>query len=406
VALSKTQFAKSELEDGQQKFFFSGYDISVLEKVGKIGPHLFARVASDLCIKVISNPGNFLKVVDNNVILPGNIDSASDSLVHRLIVIYERLGITSEMGDVNITIPEFTNGWIANMSYIYEVLYRVISSAQNKENVEMLPTHLNQDIGRVLISMILFKWASRHNMAAYLRDDVKKRGNISEVTFSDLIKGYGTTLPGTIAGRIACAIYQLVGIISSLPGIDRMIPHTMFLSGGDIRRNLAPPRQIIEKKGRDTKIVQKGEINILRFDNVRFLMPKERLAAKDVNESANLEKEIREFDAASICNRDYYKLEALVKDYFNRNGRNYFRLRRLTRVRLHAIKEVRREAKQSDQIPDAEFNSDDFIDSVKIMAESLIADITRKSSILERLSTDILSFTSEGILPSLVSASH
>jgi hypothetical protein len=306
---------------------------------------------------------------------------------------------------MNISVPEFSNGWIANMHYIYETLYRIVSSALKTENKEMLPTHMNQDIGRILINMIVFKWASRHNMAAYLREDIKKRGNLSEVAFSDLIRGYGTVLPGTIAGRIVSALYQLIGIISNLPGIDGMIPHSLFMSGGDIRRNLAPPRQIVEKKGRDTKIVQKGELNVLRFDNVRFLMPKERVAVRDENESANLEKEIREFDAASVPNRNYQELESKVKGFFDRNGRSYFKLRRLTRLRLHAIKEVRREAKQSDQIPDAEFNSDEFIDSVKIMAESLIADATRKSSVLERLSVNILSFSSEGTLPSLVDPS-
>lgn len=255
----------------------------------------------------------------------------------------------------------------------------------------MLPHHLGNDFGKVVVSVIVYKWANKHSLATYLTRDTKVKGNLSEVAFTDIVKGWGTTTAGNLAGRMASATYQLLGIISELPGISEMIPRTYFMSGGDIRKKHSPARQVVERKGRETKLVQKGEINVLRFDNVRFLLPSERNALKSQNEASDLETKIRAFDATLVKDRDYPKLETEVKQYFDSNSKLYFALRRLARQRLYAVKEVKREAKQSDQIPDSDFGANDFIDTVVKQAESLIVDIDRKRSIIDRLSINVLS---------------
>jgi hypothetical protein len=296
-----------------------------------------------------------------------------------------------KIGDSTVAVPEFTKGWVTNASYAFDILLKIILSISSQDEKEMMPHHIRSDFGRILISMIVFKWANKNNLSAYLKLDVKKKGNLSEVAFLDVVKGWGTTLSGTIAGRIASALYQLTSIIATLPGTSEIVPRSCFMAAGDIRKKCSPSRQVLETKGKEKHLVQKGEVNVLRFDNVRFLLPAERLKAKSFNESSDLEKKIREFDATSIRDRNYPALEKEIKDYFDKNSKSYFQFRRLARERLYAIKEVKREAKQSDQIPDSDFSNNEYIESICKQMELVIADVNRKTLIKERLLINVLS---------------
>jgi hypothetical protein len=300
------------------------------------------------------------------------------------------------IGDSTVTIPEFTKGWVTNVTSAFDILLKTIlsSSVEKATEREMMPHHIRNDFNKLLISMIAFKWANRHGLSSYLKLDVKKRGNISEVAFFDIMKGWGTALSGTIAGRIASAIYQLTSIIANLPGTSDVIPKTFFMSAGEIRKKCSPSRQVLETKGKERHLVQKGEVNVLRFDNVRFLLPSERVKAKRHNEAADLEAQIRKFDALPVKDRNYPELETEIKNYFDKNSKSYFQLRRLARERLYAIKEVKREAKQSDQIPDSDFSNNEYIESICKQADLLIADADRRALIQQRLTIDILSVLS------------
>jgi carbamoylphosphate synthase small subunit len=162
-----------------------------------------------------------------------------------------------------------------------------------------------------------------------------------------------------------------------------------FLSAHDLRNSITPPRQVVEKVGKTQRVVKRGNLNVLRFDNVRFLLPKERAEVRHYNESMELERELRDFDVSPIADRDYQKLEKSIRDKVTHKSTLYFNLRRAARNRLMAIKEVRREAKQSDQIPDADFNSNDFLDSVLKQAESIIIDLGRRRAIMDRLNLSL-----------------
>jgi hypothetical protein len=275
-----------------------------------------------------------------------------------------------------------------------DLIQRVVSNlgrvSSEKEN---LPAKVNNDIGNAIVSLIVYKWANRNNMAAYLKDFVKIRGNISESAFRDVAKGWGTPCEGNLAGRMMSSIYQLTGILSSHPGISEMMNRSHFLTGADIRRSIAPPRQLVEKVGKAIKIVSRGEINVMRFDNIRFLLPIERAKAKIYNESADAESWVRDFDAIEVRDRNYPQLHAKLKEHVDMNADVYFKLRRAARQRLYAVKEVRREAKQPDQIADSEFASNKFLDSVIELAESTMIDLGRRASIVEALRTDLVSST-------------
>ncbi|XDO01624.1 hypothetical protein [Phytophthora cinnamomi ormycovirus 7-5] len=390
---SKGFYRVKTLDDGNRAFMCHIHNTGMILDACKVGPRVLERTLCELCLKESLNPGRFLNVSDSKFLVPSNLDEAADSQVHKLLILYNLLGFKMEIAEGQSAIPNFSPGWDTNVNWAFDTIHRVVCSVIREDTKETLPTHLKQDFSKILIQVIVYKWASKHNVAAYLTNEYKQRGNLSEIAMLDIMKGWGTTLAGNIAGRMASAIYQLTSIIANHPGTNEMIPRSAFLTAGAIRRRLAPPRQVVEKKGRESKLVQSGEINVLRFDNVRFLLPSERVEAKKLNEAADLEKHIREFDCLSINERDYPALELTVKNFFEKNSKTYFRLRRNARQRLYAVKEIRREAKQTDQIPDSDFSSEIFIDSVVEQAESMIVDLQRRHSIIERLRLDVFSST-------------
>jgi hypothetical protein len=301
-----------------------------------------------------------------------------------------------EVTDEQISIPNFSQGWITNMSYVFDALHRIIVNlSRPRELREKLPARASQEVVSLLVSIITYKWANKKNLSLFLKEGIKKKGNTSAASFLDVVKGWGTPAEGNLAASMANSIYHIASSLASHDGISAMMNKSVFLAGSEVRGMVTPPRQIVEKVGRATRVVARGEINVLRYDNIRFLLPSERNRAKSHNESADVENNIREFDAKQIDERDYHQLLELLRVKVDENANLYFKLRRLARQRLYAVKEVKREAKQPDLVPDSDFASNDYINSVCKQAESIIIDIGRKRSIIERLQTDPVSTTFE-----------
>jgi len=367
---------------------------SAVETAMNVGPRTLARVLRDVGIKRVSSPGTLLNVQQGKVRLPSNLESAADSLVYKSLILYSMLGIELEVTDQQVSIPEFSQGWATNMSYIYSVLLKIAANLMvDPTKREQLPAKMQSSVGKQIMHILVYKWASRKNLVAFLNPEVKKSGNKSVTEWLDLVGGWGTPCQGNLAQRIAASIYQILGIISLDDGISQMMNPLHFLTGSDLRKFSAPPKQILEKKGTVIKVVKQGEINVLRFDSIRFLLPKERVRAKEFNESADLEKQIRQFDRLAVKDRNYPQLLETIKAVVAENSIKYFKLRRLSRNRLYAIKEIRREAKQPDQINDTEFGNNEFIDSVCKQADAMIVDIDRRRSLKDRLLLDPISLT-------------
>jgi hypothetical protein len=390
--LLKTPYLKCEAVDGCSAFVISRADLPSIQDAMKIGPRTLSRVLGEIGQKSVSSPGTLFSVHDNRVSLPSNLESAADSLVHKFIILFNRLSIKSEFTDQQISIPEFSQGWTTNVSNILNIYLKIVANfSVEPAKREQLPAKMKTAVGRQILSLIVFKWASRKNLVTYLNSETKKLGNISEISFIDVVRGWGTSCQGNLAQRLASSIYQLSGIISHNSLIDEMMNRAYFASGSDLRKSIAPPRQVVEKVGKTIKVVKRGEVNVLRFDNIRFLLPSERGLAKAKNESSDFEDKIKEFDHLPVKDRNYPQMVELLREGITENGKIYFKLRRLAKERLYAIKEVRREAKQPDQIPDSEFANNEFVSSVIKQAEALILDIDRRGSIIERLRMDPIS---------------
>jgi len=392
--IKKELYQSSEI-DGEIAVLLPASDKESVEAAMKIGPRVLARILKESCFKNSSmeskTPGALFKIVDNKIRLPSNLESAADSMVHKLMLIYSRLGIHIEVSDQKVEIPSWSQGWETHMSYTLDLTHKLLSNLRRpKESREMLPTKLSQEFGQTLVSVLVYKWANKNNLSAYLKDDVKKLGNLSEAQFLNKVEGWGTPTKNNLAGLMSSSIYQLVSNLANEHDLIDVIPRTVMLSGGELRRMTEPSRQIVEKSGKTTKIVKRGEINVLRFDNIRFLMPSERMALKKMNESADVENHVREFDALHLKDRNYPQFVKDLKEVVAENSARYFYLRRLARQRLYAIKEVRREAKQPDQVNDSDFTSNEFIASVCKQAEAMIIDLGRRRSVLERLRTSIV----------------
>jgi hypothetical protein len=259
---------------------------------------------------------------------------------------------------------------------------------QNFKN--KLPARPKERVAKTLIYVMTFKYANAHGISQYLKRDVRREGNLSEISFCDTIKGWGATIEGNFLGRIASATYQLCGIISRIEGFNKILCKDHFMNGLDIRQAIAPARQIIVKEGNKTSVKAKGDVNVLKFDSIRFLTPEERSRVRNYNKSLDLENQIQAFDKLSIEDRNYPQFETQVKDLIRSNENKYFRLRRLARDRLYAIKEVRKEARQSDRISDGEFQNDAIIATTITLVRSILEDEDRIESLVRRLSISIV----------------
>jgi hypothetical protein len=363
----------------------------------KVGRRVLLRTLREACFKVSALPQKgqprFLVVQNGLVRLPSNLESAADSMVHKLILLYPRLGAKMEVVPENCSTPTFSHGWQTHMSYTLDLVSRLQTTIYRTEGPrEKLPTKLTSEFGRVLIKVLVYKWANKRGLSAYLKSEIKEGGNLSESAFVDRVKSWGTPVENNIGSEIVSAIYGIISIFADHPGLQDCLPKSYFMTGVDLRKAAEPPRQVVEKTGKKTQIVQRGEINVLRFDNIRFLMPSERSALKRYNESGDLENQIRRFDELEIKDRDYPKFLEDLKKKVADNSVRYFTIRRLARQRLYAVKEVRREAKQPENVPDSDFASNGFIETVCKQAESIIIDMGRKRSVEDRLKTPIVSF--------------
>jgi hypothetical protein len=371
--------------------------IQSVDKAMKLGPKTLFGVLREVCRKKVVSTATLLHVSsESKVRIPSNLESAADSLAHRMLILFDKLKVEMEISEEQISVPTFSQGWTTNMSYIFDLLSRIVSNLGRVDaDKEKLPAKMNNSIGNVIVSLITFKWANKHSLSTYLKNEVKRIGNIPESNFLDLVKSWGTACEGNLAGCMASSLYQVIGYISNHPGIEAMMNKSMFLTGSDVRKLASPPRQLVEKVGRQSKIITRGELNVLRFDGIRFLLPRERLAVRIYNESGEIENQVRQFDALEVQNRNYSGLLNEIKGLVTKTSDRYFKLRRLARQRLYAVKEVRREAKQQDQITDAEFANNEFIDTVCEQAESMIIDLGRRRSVTDRLRTDIVSLVFE-----------
>jgi len=310
--------------------------------------------------------------------------------MHKLIGLYGGLNIKMSISDDQIAVPTFSKGWDTNVSMALDTLLRITANLNRPETErENLPARMNNSIANTILHLIVFKWANRNNRATYLMKKVKEGGNLSETSFKDLAKAWGLSLDGNLPSRMLSSIYQITGIISQRKDIETMLNPAHFVSGSEMRKSVQPPRQLVVKTGRATKIEAKGEINVLRFDNIRFLMPKERAQVKERNESSDLETEIREFDKLKVKDRPYPDLYDKIKTTIEDTSSRYFMLRRLARKRLYAIKEVRKCVGQQDIVPDSDFTSNKLVESTLKLVDSSNLDNDIKDSYKTRLNIDL-----------------
>jgi hypothetical protein len=389
------------LHEGLNYCVISKRSLTIVQQLEDLGPETLKRSLSELCIKApLTNSERFFKIAEREFSVPSNIESGSDTLAYKQVILLMRLGFKMKVAEMQSLIPSVSEGWTRSYSLLIDTLSNVAFNAleDSKDAKAMLPHHTRNEVVKTISYMIAYRWANRRRISRFLTEQIKQKGNVSEERFSKFIETWGTQLNGNICGDLISSVYQIIGIIANIPGLDNMIPRGYFLSGQDIRKLCAPSRQITEKKGKDVKVVSAGTLNTLRFDNVRFLLPSERLKAKRLNESSELDNKIREFDSKEVCNRNFAEFEETVKKYFEDNSKNYYTLRRNARSRLYAIKEVRREAKQSDVINDTEFTSENFISTVVRQAESMMIDVGRKVSVKERLEDNIFKSLPENLL--------
>jgi len=322
------------------------------------------------------------------------MDAAADGLVHRLLGLFGDLDITCEMADEQLAIPTFSKGWDTNMTIIFDTLHKIIvDSKLDRAKQPLLPVHVRSPSARNVISMVLYRWATRHDMAAYLDADVRKIGGITCQQFTDIVNGWGTDCQAGLGNRFTACIYQIIGLIARLPGIDTMINPSHFVNGSTLRQRIIPARQVsvisVDKAGKRTRTLVRKAINVLRFDNIRFLTPKERSVIKEENEATVLEELVQKFDRTPIKDRKYSEFESEAREMVNRKARHYFLVRRMARTRLYAIKDIRREAKLSDQIADTEFASNEIVETTIKLVEQLNIDANKKAGLIARLSVDM-----------------
>jgi hypothetical protein len=388
--LSKLGFYRLEVRDGETYAFFRKSDVPAFRVASQLGEKVSTNFVILNAQKTITNPGNFFSISGNKVRIPSNLESAANSGCVGLITLYGRLGVEMEIVSETLTIPSFSVGWVTNMSSMLDFLLKVENVTRRKAG-EVLPFKIGHSASKRLLDILIYKWATKQGLAAYLIPEIRKAGNASLQSFMDMAKGWGTPLDGNLAGRLTSSLYDLASYIANHVDLYDVVPKGLFLSGLQVKNTFNPPRNILEKKGKESKVVQKGFFNVLRFDTMRFLTPSERMELKSHGKSYETQKVIELFDRLPLRVRDYPKLEADLKERITGASQEYFRLRRAARSRLYAIKEVRREAKQSDLIADADFNNSKFIDSVCHQADSIIVDQARRQALKARLTANILS---------------
>jgi hypothetical protein len=223
-----------------------------------------------------------------------------------------------------------------------------------------------------------------------MTDSKKKSGNISEQEFRDLSLSWGTSITGNICQRALSGIYEVLGILSKHPSFGLCVQKGYFLSGIQIKKLLEPTRVIVVGKGKNRHTEKKGDINVLRLDGIRFLLPKERAVLRGDDASQQVDSLIKNFDSSEISTRDYGKLENKLKSVISTFTTYYYQIRRNARDRLYVIKDIRREMGQPDQINDSEFNRDDLLDTTESLAKSAIVDQQRLSEVTTLLRTNVL----------------
>jgi hypothetical protein len=367
--------------------------VDLLEYACTIGRNLATRVVTDIAIRTKPvNPGTILNVTaDRKVLCPSNLEAAADTQIHKLLKVYCAMGFELVTSDTTLAVPQVTAGWTTNMTTCLDFIYKTYLQAKGDLDPERLPSHSKLDIVNVCSRVITFKYANRKNLSGFLKMQVKRDGNRSEANFIDIVKGWGTSVDGTIYQRIASAAYQLLGIISQMDGVAKILNKDHFMSGSDLRSAAAPPKQVTVREGNRVSVKTKGHLNVLKYDGIRFLLPNERVAVRNFNQSLDLENKIRDFDKQEIDDRDYSTFDNTIKQAVKDNFNNYFKLRRLARDRLYAIKEVRKSAQMSDTIKDSEFSDNQFVANTIALARSTLVDVNRKHSIVSRLNVDIVS---------------
>jgi hypothetical protein len=383
-------FIKTKTLDGKQYIFIEESDKALVERAATIGSNFLTKVLSDVCIKGVTNPGKILNVLDSKVILPSNLEAAADTQIHKLMRIYYELGYEIDVSDETIKVPDISSAWTSNITYCLDQIYSIVRSLKMKNFSNKLPSRPKSKVIQALVYVMTFKYANANNMSQYLRSEVRKGGNLSETAFCDLVKGWSVSLEGNILGRIAAASYQLCGIISRMEGFEQILCRDHFMSGLDLRRAIAPARQVVVKEGNKTKVETKGDVNVLKFDSIRFLTPAERARVRNFNRSLDLENKIQEFDKTPIQDRNYPEFESYIKELIRDNENKYFKLRRLARDRLYAIKEVRKEARQNERISDGEFHNDSMIAVAITLANSVFSGTERGESLVNRIGLNIV----------------
>jgi len=365
-------------------------DIPRLEESVKFGAQVFARTLALNCYKLVTNPGNLFKVIDDRVELPSNLEASSDGLIYKMISIYATMGIKVDKSQMTLGLPnKFSEGWIRQFSAITDLLAK-LSKELKKVEPEKLSVHCKIPALQSAIDVMVFKFACRKNLVTYLTDGKKLSGNLSEQAFKDISLAWGTPITGNICQRALSGIYDLLGIMSKHESFEKVVQKGFFLSAVQLKKSFEPTRIIVLGKGKNKKVEKKGDINVLRLDNIRFLIPSERAELRSSNVSQELDDAVKAFDKLEISERDYDKLVNKLKAVIAHFSNYYFQIRRNARNRLYVIKEVRKEANQPDQINDSEFNRNDMIDTTKSLIEAYIIDKDRKEGISVSLSTPVL----------------
>lgn len=379
-----------ELEDNMQIAVKPGFT-EAIQRSRKFGVKLFKKSLLRFACRTVASPATLLHVSNGKVTVPSNFDAAADGNVHYLIAIYTSLGIQMETSDAQASIPEFSKGWDTNISYIFEQLLRITELLRDRDSVpDSFAAKARNPFYNRILALITYKWACKKGLVSYLTPEVKKLGNMSEVEFLDLVGGFGTLIKGNFGSRIASSIYQLTGILSSHPDICKQISVKSFLTGVMLRNSALPPKMVLEKRGNKPVPVQRGEINVGKLDSIRFLTPDERRALRNYNESGELEKKVRDFDNTQLLDRNYPEFVSFLKEKIGIISNRYFNLRRLSRTRLYAIKEIRRLSKLGDNIADSEFGRDTFISETEQLLCGVDVNLDKKGILMDRLKVDIV----------------
>jgi hypothetical protein len=341
------------------------------------GDRVFCDALIQVCQKKVTSPTALFSVKDNEVELPSNLESSSDGLIYKMILLYAKLGIKVNKSDSTLKSPDsFSDGWITQFSALTDMLLKTLHELK-QDKPEVAPIHAKIPIVQRAIDVMVFKWASRAGIAGYLTQSKKKSGNLSEQGFLDIALGWGTAISGTICQRAISGIYEILSLISQNEGFSKLVRKGFFISAIDMKKGFEPSRTVSTKVKGKTVTQKKGDINVLRLDGIRFLLPSERSELRTCSTSQEVDKLVKDFDQRSISERDYSalhkKLESVIQKYTN----SYYQIRRNARNRLYAVKEVRKEAKLKEEVPDSEFSRKDFIESAINMLRHYIVDVQR-----------------------------